>query len=112
MRKLYHVQNQNTAINELGATPPVDIFPFLKYLPDFVSPWRKWARSIRREYRGMLWALVRESREKGAQGCFFHRLEGERMEGRSALTEEQLAYVGTTLVRMSCLNGWGGCCGS
>lgn len=49
VKQLYHVQDQNTAINELGATPPVDIFPFLKSLPDFVSPWRIWARNIRKE---------------------------------------------------------------
>jgi cytochrome P450 len=49
VKELYHVQDQNTAINELGATPPVDIFPFLKSLPDFMSPWRVWARNIRRE---------------------------------------------------------------
>ena len=49
VRELYHVQDQNTAINELGATPPVDIFPFLKSLPDFMSPWRVWARNIRKE---------------------------------------------------------------
>ena len=49
VKELYHVQDQNTAINELGATPPVNIFPFLKSLPDFMSPWRVWARNIRKE---------------------------------------------------------------
>lgn len=29
---------------EPGANPPVDDFPFLKYLPDFMSPWRRRAQ--------------------------------------------------------------------
>lgn len=32
---------------ETGATPPVDIFPFLKYLPNFLSPWRAKALHVR-----------------------------------------------------------------
>ncbi|KAL1665083.1 cytochrome P450 [Schizophyllum commune] len=30
-----------------GATPPVDLLPFLKYLPECLAPWKKEARAIR-----------------------------------------------------------------
>lgn len=32
---------------ETGATPPMDIFPWIKKLPNFLSPWRKKAQKVR-----------------------------------------------------------------
>lgn len=92
---MYDVQDQNTAINELGATPPVDIFPFLKSLPDIVSPWRKWARNIRTEYRELLFRLVEDSKSSGVD-CFFAKMM--KSQEKSGLTEEQVAYLGGILV--------------
>jgi cytochrome P450 len=95
VKALYDVQDQNTAINELGATPPVDIFPFLKSLPDFVSPWRRWAKNIRTEYRELLLKLVEDSKTSGVD-CFFAKIM--RAQEKSGLTEEQVAYLGGILV--------------
>lgn len=94
-KALYDVQDQNTAINELGATPPVDIFPFLKSLPDIVSPWRKWARNIRTEYRELLFRLVEDSKSSGVD-CFFAKMM--KSQEKSGLKEEQVAYLGGILV--------------
>jgi cytochrome P450 len=95
VKALYDVQDQNTAINELGATPPVDIFPFLKSLPDILSPWRKWARNIRTEYRELLFKLVADSKASGVD-CFFAKMT--KAQEKSGLTEEQVAYLGGILV--------------
>lgn len=35
------------AVVETGATPPVDIFPWLKSLPNFMSPWKQKALRVR-----------------------------------------------------------------
>ena len=99
---MFHVQHQNTAINELGATPPVDIFPVLKLLPGWMAPWRRWAGRIGSEYRGLMWRLVRECREnaerKGedALDCFLMKMLRERE--KNGLDEEHIAYIGATLV--------------
>jgi cytochrome P450 len=95
VKALYEVQDQNTAINELSATPPVDIFPFLKSLPGFVSPWKKWAKNIRTEYRELLVKLVEDSKISGMD-CFFAKMM--RAQEKSGLTEEQVAYLGGILV--------------
>jgi cytochrome P450 len=95
VKALYDVQDQNTAINELGATPPVDIFPFLKSLPDFLSPWRRWANNIRTEYRELLFKLVADSKSSGVD-CFFAKMM--KAQEKSGLTEEQVAYLGGILV--------------
>lgn len=44
VQELYHAQDQFTEILEPGATPPVDAFPFLKYLPEFMALWKARAR--------------------------------------------------------------------
>jgi cytochrome P450 len=55
---------------EPGANPPVDEFPILKYLPDFVSPWRKRAE---RSFKAMdeTWTRARTYADK-------RRATGER----------------------------------
>lgn len=100
VKTLYAVQNAQTAINELGATPPVDIFPILKLLPDFLSPWRVWARQIHKDYYRMLLDLVAASKENsakpGAPDCLMARLSREQ--DKFGLDDEHVAYVGTTMV--------------
>ncbi|KAF2174241.1 hypothetical protein M409DRAFT_35217 [Zasmidium cellare ATCC 36951] len=100
VKTLWDITEQNTAINELGATPPVDIFPFLKLLPDFLSPWRIWARNIRKDYRKWLFGLVRESREHSARpdapDCFLGQMF--RGQEKNGLDDEGIAYVGSSLL--------------
>jgi hypothetical protein len=131
VRELYHVQDQNTAINELGATPPVNIFPFLKSLPDFMSPWRVWARNIRKEwvtssrpsvygiggtsaeyyvyrYTAFLQRLVTDFKESGNTDCFMAKMYREK--DKNGLDEEHIAYIGTTMVSFPPpLDGGGKC---
>lgn len=103
---LYHVQDQNTAINELGATPPIDIFPFLKSLPNFMSPWRKWAMDIRRDYQALLHRLVDEAKENAerpdAPDCFLMKMLREK--DKNGLDEQKIAHIGTTLVSNGCVS--------
>ncbi|KAL1900977.1 hypothetical protein Sste5346_002040 [Sporothrix stenoceras] len=55
---VYDAMDSYSESLEPGANPPVDQFPFLKYLPDAVSPWRKRAR---RSYEAMdaTWSAAR-----------------------------------------------------
>jgi cytochrome P450 len=98
--RLYHVQDQFTAILETGATPPVDVFPFLKRLPDFVSPWRRWARRIRAEQRQLYFELLQEvkiRRERGIKvNCFISQLLDEK--AKYELDDEHIAYIGGVLM--------------
>ncbi|KAF4335762.1 oxidoreductase [Fusarium beomiforme] len=98
---LYHVQDQLTRIAELGATPPVDVFPILQYLPDFLSPWRTWARNIRKEHRALYFGLLRETQElvaekKAPEDAFMVRLLKEQ--DTSGFDDEHMAYIGGTLM--------------
>lgn len=102
VKALYHVQDQLTQITEIGATPPVDIFPFLKYLPDFLCPWRKWARDIRKEHQALWFDLMRDSKrhmqKTDAPECFLSRMVKDQE--KSGLDDEHIAYLGGTLVSL------------
>ncbi|KAG2419536.1 hypothetical protein HFD88_004332 [Aspergillus terreus] len=100
--RLYHAQDQFTAILETGATPPVDIFPFLKRLPDFMSPWRRWARQIRAEQRQLYFELLQEVKSQRPRGiyrnCFMSQLLDEKFAEKYELDEEHIAYIGGVLM--------------
>ncbi|CEL01369.1 hypothetical protein ASPCAL00953 [Aspergillus calidoustus] len=100
--RLYHVQDQFTAILETGATPPVDVVPFLKRLPDFVSPWRRWARQIRKEQRELYFELLQDAKDRRARGvrrnCFMDQLLDESFRAKYELDDEHIAYIGGVLM--------------
>lgn len=102
VRRLYHVQDQFTAILDTGATPPVDIFPFLKRLPDFMSPWRRWARQIRKEQRQLYLELLQDVKDRRVRGvrrnCFMDRLLDESFREKYELDDEHIAYIGGVLM--------------
>jgi cytochrome P450 len=87
IQRLYHVQDQFTALLETGATPPVDIFPFLKLLPTFLAPWRKLLQSVKdRIQRGI------------RRPCFMDELMLESAKEKHGLDEEHIAYIGGVLM--------------
>lgn len=95
VQRLYHAQDQFTAILEQGATPPIDAFPFLKYFP---GKWRSWAKKIRGEQRSLYFSLLEETREAVAEGrkkdCFMASV----LEGFGDWEDEHKAYFGGSLV--------------
>ncbi|GAM35220.1 hypothetical protein TCE0_017r03386 [Talaromyces pinophilus] len=86
-------------ILETGATPPIDVFPFLKYMPDFMSPWRKWALEIRTKQRTLYFDLLNQVKENIAtgnyNGCFMEKLLPDK---NHAIDDEHLEYIGGVLM--------------
>ncbi|KAJ0417337.1 cytochrome P450 [Aspergillus carlsbadensis] len=84
--RLYHVQDQFTA-----------------RLPDAISPWRRWARRIRREQRQLYFELLRDAKDRLARGvrrdCFMDQLLDESFRGKyGLLDDEHVAYIGGFLM--------------
>jgi cytochrome P450 len=100
VQALYHAQDRFTAILEPGATPPVDAFPFLKAIPEFLSPWRKEAKEIRQEQSSLYHKLLDETRERIRKGnstsCFMEKIMDDQE--KSGFSDEQVAYLGGILV--------------
>ncbi|KAK4215596.1 cytochrome P450 [Rhypophila decipiens] len=98
VQDLYHAQDQFTAILEQGATPPVDAFGFLKYLPG--GRWKAWAKEVRREQKGLYMRLLGETRERIGRGkggdCFLGSiLQGQEKNG---MDDEHVAYLAGNLM--------------
>jgi len=54
MTKLYHLMERWGLIMEVGNTPPLDIFPFLKAIPDrFLGSWKSRALEVNKEMNGL-----------------------------------------------------------
>jgi len=106
VQDIYAVMRAWSSIMETGNTPPVDIFPFLKYLPDFMSDWRKRAKRL----SGMMFtsyrALVEEVRDRRARGIKRNSLMDKIMEEQAApgfdktnaLGVDKLAFLGGVLM--------------
>jgi cytochrome P450 len=99
VQALYNVQDRFTAILEPGAAPPVDAFPFLQYLPEFMCGWKKEAKSIRKDQSSLYFSLLGETKQKIASEnieCFLKKLL--RDQEKLKLDDEHVAYLGGILV--------------
>lgn len=100
VQALYHAQDQFTAILEQGATPPVDAFPFLKMVPEFMAPWKTRAKAVREEQKSLYLKLLRETRERLKAGkgsdCFLHLML--RDQEKNDMDDEHIAYLAGNLV--------------
>ena len=101
VQALYHAQEQFTSILAPGATPPVDAFPWLKYVPRAFAGWKGRAEAIRAEQRHLYYSLMLETKEKMAKGTrtgsFIERILMEQE--KLGLDDEHVAYLGGILVR-------------
>ncbi|KAK4944566.1 hypothetical protein LTR10_016000 [Elasticomyces elasticus] len=66
-------------INEFGATPPVDLFPFLKLVPErFLGNWRTRARTVHDKvhalYGGLLKSVIKRRDATGPVDCIADRV--------------------------------------
>ncbi|GKZ48832.1 hypothetical protein AbraIFM66951_001073 [Aspergillus brasiliensis] len=100
VQALYHAQDRFTAILEPGACPPVDAFSCLKILPEFLSPWKKEAKEIRKEQRSLYFGLLGETQDRiqnqKLASCFMEKVLNDRK--KTGFNEEQVAYLGGILM--------------
>ncbi|KAL1686861.1 cytochrome P450 [Schizophyllum commune] len=82
-----------------GNHPPVDMFPFLQKLPEFLAPWKTEAREVRKLQRGLFMRLLEECEERVATGddTPFYMADILRSQESLGLEREQLAYLGGDL---------------
>lgn len=61
MEKLYHLMENWSKVMETGNTPPVDIYPFLHYVPErFLGFWRSRASAVRDEMNSLYGSMVQK----------------------------------------------------
>lgn len=89
-------------INEFGSTPPVDLYPFLKWVPEkFLGNWVTRAKTVHDEldvlyYR--LLGMVRKRREAiGSKGCIMDRLLDQQE--KSGMHDHLIALLGGVTIK-------------
>ncbi|KAK5661856.1 hypothetical protein OQA88_9960 [Cercophora sp. LCS_1] len=88
-----------------GVAPPIDIFPFLAWIPERWAVWKRKARGVRTGVMGTYQALF-ENAKRGVEAQVFGgkyepllaRLLRERSEGKGEFTERDIALIGGGLL--------------
>lgn len=88
-KDLYAVAERLSEMFEPGATPPVDIFPFLKWIPErMLGTWRSRALEVKGQMDalyGKWYNQVKERRKtSNSRGCFLDRVLDEDQLGLDA----------------------------
>ncbi|KAL8409855.1 hypothetical protein RB594_008079 [Gaeumannomyces avenae] len=105
-RRFFDVQEDWAAILAGGAFPPLDVFPWIRHIPDVLTPWSGWrarAADVRRRQQGLYEELYAETLERvrGGKGrdSYFARLIGEQEKAerdekdKEAFTQLEMTYL-------------------
>ncbi|KAK7051589.1 hypothetical protein VNI00_004568 [Paramarasmius palmivorus] len=83
-----------------GAIPPLDILPFLNYIPERWAKWKRLVKDLREKQRKTHLALFDECerRMKSGEGNGSYMEEVLRRQEEFGLSREVLGYMGTVLI--------------
>jgi hypothetical protein len=106
IQDIYVVMQAWSRIMETGNTPPIDIWPVLKYFPDSMSEWRGRAKKLSRNMFTLYHALVNEVRERRKRGVkrdslmdkILEEQEAPGFDKATALSDDKLAFLGGVLM--------------
>lgn len=99
IEQFFEVEHDFAKIMAPGFLPPYDIFPFLKIIPDFLTPWQGWkdtTQSVGEKQQALYHRLMAGAKERIAQGrsqeCFLADIL--RNNEKHEYSDLDLAYIG------------------
>ncbi|KAI1129002.1 cytochrome P450 [Nemania abortiva] len=99
IRRFFDLMKDWEVVTALNSIPPFDYFPVLKYVPEFLTPWRGWRRrvqSVTQTQHDLYRELVAGAREGMAQGrgkeCFM--LDLLRRQEKEGYSDIDIDYIG------------------
>lgn len=103
MEKLYSLMENWSKVMEPGNTPPVDIFPFLKLIPEkFMGNWRSRGQNVGDEmnalYNEWLMKVIQRREAIGSKDCFLDRLLDQRDAGKIDMHNHAIYFLCGTLM--------------
>lgn len=109
--RFFTIQDEWAGILDQGALPPIEVFPWLRYVPDFLTPWRGWkarAEFLKNRQSSLYHELFAETETRLKAGksedCFMARLirDQERAiqtgKDKNVYTQLELDYIGGFLM--------------
>ncbi|KAF4998530.1 hypothetical protein FDECE_11771 [Fusarium decemcellulare] len=103
----WYLDNQHDWLDflEPSSTPPVELFPWLIYLPSFLATWKVRAAKIRKGVREIYFKTLDATKKKVADGAdrsdslYTHLLRQREQPGKQeTFTDDQLAFMGGGLL--------------
>ncbi len=103
MEKLYALMETWSKVMEPGNTPPVDIFPFLKYVPEgFMGNWRSRGQNVGDEmnklYDEWLQKVMNRRNTSGSKDCFLDRVLDQKEAGKLEMSDHAIYFLCGTLM--------------
>ncbi|KAK4465763.1 cytochrome P450 [Cladorrhinum samala] len=103
MVKLYSHLSNMSEVMEAGNTPPLDIFPFLKLVPEkFLGMWRSRAQNVGQEMVSLFgeWAEcgIKRRESRGSVNCFLDRVLDDP-KARADIDRHGLYFLCGTLIQ-------------
>lgn len=71
IKQFFACQAEWAGMLDQGAVPPYDVFPFLRYVPDFMTPWRGWkqrASALKNRQNGLYHDLFEDAKVRTKHG--------------------------------------------
>ncbi|OBT81397.1 hypothetical protein VE02_09805 [Pseudogymnoascus sp. 03VT05] len=101
MGRLYHLMENWSKVMETGNTPPVDIYPFLHYVPErFLGNWRSRASVVRDEmnslYRRQVERVIARREASIVKDSFMDTVLNQN--AKLDYTEHQLSFLGGVMM--------------
>ncbi|KAI3330392.1 cytochrome P450 [Ustulina deusta] len=103
IKRFSDVEDDWAEILTPGFIPPYDILPFLKFVPEFLTPWRGWKEKVQavgRNQHTLYHDMVAEVRDRMTRGqsreCFM--LDLLRRQEKDAYSDVDLDYIGGVLM--------------
>lgn len=108
--RFFSVQDEWAKIADPGQTPPIDVFPWLDHVPDFLTPWKGWrerAAAIKTEQSGVYRDLLAETQarvDSGRTDCFMGKVIVDQKAAvesgreKDIYTQLELDYIGGFLM--------------
>ncbi|KAI9713189.1 MAG: hypothetical protein M1820_001174 [Bogoriella megaspora] len=99
LTRMFDTQERWSAIIEPGATPPIEVFPILKYAPEVVSPWKREAKWIRNSQQSIYGALMEATQQRIRDGKYLGCLMDDLLhEKNPQIGGQDLLHLGGTLL--------------
>ncbi|KID68700.1 Cytochrome P450, partial [Metarhizium hybridum] len=103
MKRLYRLMEAWSDLQEFGSTPPVDIFPLIKYLPErLFGNWRTRAQHVSKQMNSLhqewLNKVVERRKSQGPRDCFLDRALDQEDSGKLPLDRHALYFLAGALM--------------
>ncbi|KUI72937.1 Isoflavone 2'-hydroxylase [Cytospora mali] len=109
--RFFAIQEEWAGILDQGQVPPVDIFPWLRYVPDFLTPWKGWKKRLeflKEKQSHFYHELLSETQARVTAGksadCFLSKLISDQEEAvqsgqaKDVYSQLELDYIGGFLL--------------